>query len=107
MAKYKRNPSIIQLFRKKSYISKIEYDIYPLEAHEPIGNSNRKNSMEDGLWIWVTRNEHRWLHDTELGEQKNADLKELMQLSWMKKNYPDDYEKGINEFRKRYFKSYL
>jgi len=105
MKKYKRNPSIIQPENKESFIS--EYTIH-LDPHEPIHGKNRQLSMEDGLWIWVTREEHDRLHENEEGIKCNKELKKLMQECWMN-HYHDEqtYDYKLNKFIERYGKNYL
>ena len=58
-----RNHSIIQT-KKESYLSGATQNLH---RHEPIHGKNRQTSLEQGLWIYVTEEEHRWLHDTEEG----------------------------------------
>jgi len=73
-----RKPSIIQS-EKKSYLSGKTSNLCP---HEPIGGSSKKTSEREGLWIWLTFDEHRWIHDTEEGENKDAELSHIMEQAW-------------------------
>ena len=75
-----RNPSIIQI-KKESYLSRRTDSLQP---HEPIGNASKRISEREGLWIWLTFDEHRWIHDTEEGELKDAELSALMEREWYK-----------------------
>ena len=75
-----RNPSIIQA-EKKSYLSGRTDSLTP---HEPIGNSSRTTSVKEGLWIWLTFDEHRWIHDTKEGELKDKELSAMMEREWYK-----------------------
>lgn len=75
-----RKPSIIQT-EKKSFLSGATSNLTP---HEPIGNSSKKISEREGLWIWLTFNEHRWIHDTEEGELKDKELSAMMEREWYK-----------------------
>ena len=75
----KRSPSIIQT-EKKSYLSGRTDSLTP---HEPIGNASRNASLKEGLWIWLTFDEHRWIHDTEEGELKDLELAAVMQETWL------------------------
>jgi len=107
MKKYKRNPSIIQPFKKKCYFTGEKYDLDP---HEPIGGTNRQQSMEHGLWIWVTREKHRWLHDTEDGQYANSNCKMIVQLEWFEKYIEannSDFEHAMVEWMKIFGRNYL
>lgn len=75
-----RKPSIIQN-EKKSYLSGRMDSLTP---HEPIGGSSKKTSEQEGLWIWLTFDEHRWIHDTEEGELKDLEYAAVMQRTWFK-----------------------
>ena len=75
-----RKPSIIQS-EKKSFLGGATSGLMP---HEPIGGQNKRTSEKEGLWIWVTFEEHRWIHDTEDGELKDKELSELMEREWYK-----------------------
>ena len=81
MKKQNRQHSIIQSNRE-SYLTGKTCGI--LDPHEPIGGHNRKISLKEGLWIWVTRDEHDWLHETEEGQIKDAELSALMEREWYK-----------------------
>jgi hypothetical protein len=74
-----RKPSIIQT-EKKSYLSGRTDSLTP---HEPIGGKNKRTSEKEGLWIWVTFDEHRWIHDTEEGELKDLEYSAIMQEAWL------------------------
>lgn len=74
-----RNPSIIQS-EKKSYLTGRTDS---LTMHEPIGNASKKTSEREGLWIWLTFDEHRWIHDTEEGELKDAELSAMIMQRWL------------------------
>ena len=90
MKKPKRNLSIIQS-QKKSFLSGVTQNLTP---HEPIGGGSRQLSLQEGLWIWLTLAEHRWIHDTHDGELKDKELSALMQIKWLEhtgKNKKDWY----------------
>lgn len=75
-----RKPSIIQS-DKKSFLSGATSNLH---RHEPIGNSNKKISESEGLWIYLTGDEHRWIHTTHEGELKDRELSALMEREWYK-----------------------
>lgn len=71
-----------------------------LELHHCIpGNPGRKHSDEDGLVVYLCRSCHRGIHDSGLYYEA---LKTAAQTAWMR-----HYQKGVEEWRKRYGKSYL
>lgn len=95
----KRKPSIIQA-NKESFINpKIKQGLMP---HEPIGGKSTNESKKEGLWIWVTFEQHRWIHDTQEGELYDRKLCELMQQTWLEKN---DYD--LNKWYSMFYQFYL
>lgn len=93
MSKWK---SIIQKDPSCSYLSGA-YGV--LHKHHCIhGTANRKKAEEDGLYVMLTMEEHRNLHDR--GDY-DEELKKIAQQAWMEKNGTAD------DFRKRYGRSYL
>ena len=75
-----RKPSIIQS-EKKSFLSGATSNLTP---HEPIGGKNKRISEKEGLWVWLTFDEHRWIHDTDEGELKDKELSAMMEHEWYK-----------------------
>lgn len=70
------------------------------QKHHIFGNvANRPKSEQYGLFIWLTNEQHRYLHDHPLEMIK---LKKIAQATFM--NY---YNKTINEFRELFGKSWL
>lgn len=67
--------------------------------HMIFGIANRKLADKDGLTCHLCHNHHMRLH--QYGEHKK-ELQKEAQVRWM-----EYYEKSIDEFRKRYGKSYL
>ena len=100
-----RKPTIIQR-SQESYLSKSTQD---LNIHEPIGAGNRRMSMAEGLWIYVTRDEHTWLHSTHEGELRNRQLKSIVQAMWfLNKSYEGyDWDQAEKEWRDKFVESYL
>lgn len=75
-----------------------------LAVHHTIhGSANRKLADEDGLWVWLCHRCHMDLHDRGEGDKE---LQALAEKKWIEWNYPNDPEKGQEEFIKRYGKSY-
>jgi len=66
---------------KSIYKDYEEWEINTLEPHEPWGNSNRKISILLGMFMYITREYHAWLHNTAEGRLKNKELQEEM---WVK-----------------------
>lgn len=81
--KAKRPPSIVDL----------RTNIDGLDPHEPIGGKNKKLSEKYGLYIYVTRSKHTWLHSTEDGEIENCRLKVEMQKAFI-----EYYNKSLHDF---------
>lgn len=78
---------------------------YGSERHEIFEgrNGNRKKSIEDGLVIFITPEQHRTgKHSVHLAPKEWMWLKEMGQKVWM-----DYYKKSKEEFRKRYGRNYL
>lgn len=75
-----------------------------LERHHTLhGGANRRLADEDGLWVWLCHRCHMDLHDRGEGDKE---LQALAEKKWIEWNYPNDPEKGQEEFIKRYGKSY-
>lgn len=70
------------------------------QKHHIFGNvANRPKSEQYGLFIWLTNEQHRFLHDHPL---EMIQLKKIAQATFM--NY---YNKTIDEFRELFGKNYL
>lgn len=71
-----------------------------LEKHHVMnGNPFRKYAEHYGLWVMVTPEEHRMLHDTAEGAQTQRRLKARAQKAFMAKYSP---EKWTQVFKKNY-----
>lgn len=55
-----------------------------LEKHHVMNGNQRKKADTWGLWIMVTPEEHRWLHDTREGTKKRLELKAVAQRAFEK-----------------------
>lgn len=75
-----------------------------LERHEIFFGKNRKRSIEDGLVVFLTAEQHRGTKGVhgKNGKELNDKLKQLGQKTAMKY-----YGWTVEDFRERYGKSYL
>ena len=94
--------------RPPSIVPRHLYTNHGNDLHEPVGNSSRKTSIQEGLYISITRQYHRWLHDTEEGELENYRLKCLMQRIWIENKLSEGYtlEQARNEWYSKFYKYY-
>lgn len=72
------------------------------ERHEIFGASNRNKSIEDGLIVFLTREQHRGNGSVHLAPKEWLWLKEEGQKAWQ-----NHYGKTKYDFIKRYGRSYL
>ncbi len=74
------------------------------ERHEIFFGKNRKKSIEDGLVVFITPQEHKGTNGIhgKNGSAFNLKLKQIGQKAWC-----DYYKKTNNDFIKRYGKNYL
>lgn len=76
-----------------------------LERHEVFfGGRNRQKSIDDGLVVFITSQQHRGtygVHGRE-GHEFDLYLKKKAEQSWL-----DYYNKNIEDFIKRYHRNYL
>ena len=71
------------------------------EVHHVMnGNADRRKADEDGLWIYVTRSRHDWLHNTPDGKKEMKRLKALAQQAYEKTH-------SHAEWMRRYHKNYV
>lgn len=77
---------------------------YGSERHEIFFGKNRNNSIEDGLVVFITSQQHRGTYGVhgKKGHQFDTYLKKKGQLAYMK-----HYGKSVDDFIKRYGKNYL
>lgn len=81
-----------------------ERTIHYNERHEVFFGSNRQKSINNGLIVFLTSENHRGtfgVHGKE-GKAFNLYLKEIAQKTWQ-----EYYNKTTEEFIKRYGKNYL
>lgn len=74
------------------------------ERHEIFFGNNRKKSIEDGLVVFITPEQHRGTYGVHGREGHKFDmyLKKKGQLAWQK-----HYKKTTDDFIKRYGRNYL
>lgn len=72
----------------------------PLEKHHIMNGPHRKKSEQLGLWVMITPEEHRYLHDTKDGTKRRLELKAEAQRAFEK-----DHPRG--EWMKLFKKNYL
>ena len=75
------------------------------ERHEVFyGGKNRKKSIEDGLIVFITPEQHRGTNGVhgKNGHELDLKLKRIAEATWCKY-----YNKEIPEFIKRYGRNYL
>ena len=90
--------SIIQEDKDICYICN-NYIYNGRDCHHIYGGGNRRKSDKDGMFVYVHRCCHRWLHDHP---KSNENYKKRCQKIWM--NY---YGKSKEDFIKRYGRNYL
>lgn len=71
-----------------------------LEKHHIMNGPHRKKAEQLGLWVMVTSEEHRHLHDTKDGTKRRLELKAEAQRA-----YEKDHPRG--EWMKLFKKNYL
>ena len=74
------------------------------ERHEIFFGKNRKKSIEDGLVVFLSNEQHRgtWGVHGKNGHEFDMYLKKRGQLAWMKY-----YDKTVDDFIARYGRSYI
>lgn len=75
---------------------------YGSERHEIFNSVNRDKSIEDGLVVFITPDQHRGSKGIHGSPKDWLWLKELGQKTWQ-----EYYNKTADDFRKRYGRSYL
>lgn len=76
-----------------------------LERHEPLfGGRNRQKSIEDGLIVFITPEQHRGTYGVhgKNGHEFDLYLKRKAEESWL-----EYYNKTIEDFIERYGRNYL
>lgn len=70
----------------------------PLERHHVLNGALRDFAEREGLWIWVTPEVHRWLHDTGQGVmiQKNV-LKRYAQIVYERTHSREEWMRQVHK----------
>lgn len=71
-----------------------------LEKHHIMNGPHRKKAEQLGLWVMITPEEHRYLHDTKDGTKRRLELKAEAQRA-----YEKDHPRG--EWMWLFKKNYL
>ena len=93
---------------KSIYKDYEDWEINTLEPHEPWLGSNRTISILLGMFMYITRDYHNWLHTQSEGKLKNLEYQEEMkQLCMEVHDMPEeDFEqifiKGNRRVRDKY-----
>lgn len=97
MAQPKGKSILIDSNDQRCFYSKIP----TREVHHVMnGNAYRDKADEDGLWIYVTRSRHDWLHNTPDGKKEMKRLKKMAQCEYEKTH-------SHEEWMRRYHKNYV
>ena len=76
---------------------------YGLHRHHIFEGKNRKNSDEDGCWIWLCGRHHNLSNEgIHFDKEYDLKIKKLAQGIWLK-----TYNKTIEDFIQRYRRNYL
>lgn len=70
----------------------------PLHRHHVLNGALRDFAEREGLWIWITPEAHRWLHDTGMGVliQKNV-LKAYAQMKYEQLHSHEEWMKNVRK----------
>ena len=70
----------------------------PLHRHHVLNGPLRDFAEHEGLWIWVTPDVHRWLHDTGIGVQiQRHVLKAYAQMKYEQVHSHDEWMKAVKK----------
>jgi hypothetical protein len=70
------------------------------EVHHVMnGSADRRKADADGLWIYVSRSAHNWLHSTPEGKKEMLRLKALAQKEYEKTH---SHEQWMERYHKNY-----
>ena len=72
----------------------------PLEKHHVMNGALRDFAEEEGLWVWLTPENHRWLHDTGMGVNVQKNLLKL--IAQLKYEQTHSHEEWMKKVRKNY-----
>lgn len=97
MAKPKGKSILMDSESHKCFYTKRPTD----EIHHVMnGSADRIKADEDGLWIYITRSRHDWLHNTPDGKKEMKRLKAMAQSAY-------EQTHSHAEWMRRYHKNYV
>ena len=79
--------------------------MYGFDIHHVLNGPLRDWSDEQGLWVYLRSDVHKWLHSTGLGRKTMNELKKNAQLKWEELNrdkYDDVHAEWMKVVRKNY-----
>jgi len=95
---------------KSIYREYEDWEICSLEPHEPWMASNRKTSINLGMFMYIPREYHHWLHNTKEGREKNKEHMEEMKLKCLEYHRMSEHDfheifiKGNRLIRDKYIR---
>jgi len=95
---------------KSIYKDYEDWEVNTLEPHEPWKSSNRTTSIKLGMFMYITRDYHAWLHETEEGQVKDNMHKEEMKQKCMEyhnmseRDFHEVFIKGNRLIRDKYIR---
>jgi len=86
-----------------------DWEINTLEPHEPWKSSNRTTSIKLGMFMYITREYHDWIHRTSEGQEQDEIFKEEMkQLCMAHHNMSEeDFEQIFIKGNRRVIDKYI
>ena len=85
-----------------------DWELNTLEPHEVYGHSNRKTSILLGMFMYIDREYHHWLHNTSDGREENKELQQEMKVKCMEyhnmseSDFDDIFIRGYSHIRDKY-----
>ena len=70
----------------------------PLDQHHILTGALRDFADQEGLWIWVTRDIHYWLHNTAYGVMvQRSLLKRIAQLKYEETHSREEWMRHVHK----------
>jgi len=95
---------------KSIYKDYEDWEVNTLEPHEPWLGSNRTTSIKLGMFMYITREYHDWLHTKSEGKEKNKELQQEMKLKCIEyhnmseEDFDEIFIKGNRLIRDKYIR---
>ena len=95
---------------KSIYRDYEDWEINTLEPHEPWKASNRTTSIKLGMFMYINRDYHAWLHETEEGQEQDkihkAEMTQkcLEHYNMSEKDFEEIFIKGNRIVRDKYIR---